>query len=342
MIGSSHIRPMECCPYILIPFKFDNINGQGFACQISEIYLFKLLIFCFGVAEVNLQIKAFFYGGEIGSQVDRDKVCAGLTSTSHCILDLKVKCLIAKFFVKLKFHGSEIRLGHRRLGLLGILGILGILGVLAVGITVTAQIDHIAVIGIAVSITAHEIVPVGVVDHALRAGGCGVIDGKTLDRRVVHAVSASDIRQVVKIVRIVFLIGTPVVQMASLAFELFGEISNLSIGGVHIGVEDILVVFVRPVVPEALVGQEMTVGIVLEGFDGGALAQHAFASPEIILNLLDDIVLVGQPLGADILFPLPVRRPQKIILPGFQDRRYGGAGVTRFETGNFIGGHDLV
>ena len=61
----------------------------------------------------------------------------------------------------------------------------------AAGIQVNqTQLDHITEVGIAVGMTAHEIVPVGVVDRALRTGVCGVIDGKALDRRVVLAVSA--------------------------------------------------------------------------------------------------------------------------------------------------------
>ena len=66
------------------------------------------------------------------------------------------------------------------------------------------------------------------------------------------------------------------------------------------------------------------------------------------MDLLDDVILAGiiadAPAGAVIvLCSIPVGCPQKVITRavGSQDGIYRGAG-TRCETGNFIGGYDLV
>jgi len=111
---------------------------------------------------------------------------------------------------------------------------------LAVGIFVTAQINHIAKVSVAESMSADVIVPTG------------VVDGKTLHRAVVDAVSSAENRHIVKIVRVAGMKGTPVVKMA--AFGNVFEITNLRVGHVHPIVDNGVLIIGASVVSEAFVG----------------------------------------------------------------------------------------
>ncbi len=70
-------------------------------------------------------------------------------------------------------------------------------------------------------------------------------------------------------------------QMAAFGYIPGGGVSNLGIGDGHFIVDDVRRLVGAPVVAEARVGQEMTLGIVLEGFNGGAFAQHPLAAFEV-------------------------------------------------------------
>ena len=67
-------------------------------------------------------------------------------------------------------------------------------------------------------------------------------------------------------------------QMPTVGIKPDVGVSNLSIGGSHIQVDDVRRIIGAHVMTETLVGKKMTVGIVLEGFNGRALGQHALAA----------------------------------------------------------------
>ncbi|MBA7714015.1 hypothetical protein ES703_123028 [subsurface metagenome] len=90
------------------------------------------------------------------------------------ILHQEGEFFIANLFCEFKFHGMDM-------------GLTTCSGSLAFGILMAAQVNHISVSGIAKGITAHIVVPICVVHHAVIVG---VVHGKTGYRINVFTIAA--------------------------------------------------------------------------------------------------------------------------------------------------------